>query len=215
MTDPFLHDDAAYVLGALSDDERIAFEEHLATCDECRGRVAEIQPVAALLGDLTIDDVAAPVEADPGPPDTLLPGLRAKIRRERRRRWAVVGIAGAAAACIVALAVVVATGDHDSKQSPALAMRSLVATPLHASARLDDRDWGTQITLDCQYDNYQPTQVYKLVVTDRSGETQDAGSWRLEQGGTTHFTSGTAVKRSDIARIDISVGSTPVLELVP
>ena len=215
MTDPFLHDDAAYVLGALSDDERVAFEEHLATCDECRARIAEIQPVAALLGDLTIDDLADPAVGDPGPPDTLLPALRATIRRERRRRWAVAGIVGAAAACIVALAVVVTSNGHDAKQSPALAMRSLVATPLHASARLDDRDWGTRITLDCQYENYPPDQVYKLVITDRSGKTQDAGSWRLAQGGTTHFTSGTAVKRSDIARIDITVDTTPVLELVP
>ncbi|MDT4946344.1 MAG: putative zinc-finger, partial [Pseudonocardiales bacterium] len=32
MTDPFVHDDAAYVLGALSDAERREFEAHLETC---------------------------------------------------------------------------------------------------------------------------------------------------------------------------------------
>ena len=32
---PFAHDDAAYVLGALSPAERLEFVRHLATCDEC------------------------------------------------------------------------------------------------------------------------------------------------------------------------------------
>jgi anti-sigma factor RsiW len=47
--DPYEHDDAAYVLGALSPTERAAFEEHLLTCDECAARVREIEDVPDLL----------------------------------------------------------------------------------------------------------------------------------------------------------------------
>ena len=40
----------AYVLDALPEDERRAFEAHLATCLTCRQGVAELAPVVALLG---------------------------------------------------------------------------------------------------------------------------------------------------------------------
>jgi hypothetical protein len=217
VSDPFLHDDAAYVLGALRGPELVAFEEHLATCAECQARVAEIRPVAAVLADLTIEDVASPSLIDPGPPpDTLLPGLLAKARHERRRRWVTGAIATAAAACIVTLIVVFATGRSSGSSSPARAMTSLVATPVSATAQLDDVGWGTRISLACRYDNSYPSDAeYRLVVTDRAGHQHDAGSWQLVHEGTTHFTGGTAVKRSDISRIDITVGSTPILQLVP
>ena len=38
MSCPFAHDDAAYVLGALSPGERLEFERHLAGCDELHPR---------------------------------------------------------------------------------------------------------------------------------------------------------------------------------
>lgn len=216
MTDPFVHDDAAYVLGALDGPELAAFERHLATCAACQLRVAEIRPVAAVLADLTLDDVAGPALADAGPPpDTLLAGLLARARRERRRRWITGAVATAAAACIVALVAVFATDRSTGSNSPARAMTSLVATPVHATAQLDDVSWGTRISLACRYDNSYPSGAeYRLVVTDRAGHQHDAGSWQLVHEGTTRFTGGTAVKRSDISRIDITVGSTPILQLV-
>ncbi|HJQ43970.1 MAG TPA: zf-HC2 domain-containing protein [Jatrophihabitantaceae bacterium] len=214
MTDPFLHDDAAYVLGALGDDERLAFEEHLATCDECRTRVDEIRPVAALLGDLTVDDVSAQAVGDPGPPDTLLPAMRAKIRRERRRRWAGSAVAGLAAACIVTLVVVFASDRGHHNQPPAQAMTALVASPVHATARVEGTGWGTRISLACQYDVSYPSDAqYSLVVVDRSGNRSGAGSWRLVHGGTTHVVGSTAVARNDIDHIDVMVGNTPILQL--
>ncbi len=40
---------AAYVLGALSDSERAAFEGHLVDCHECRSEVEQLRPAADLL----------------------------------------------------------------------------------------------------------------------------------------------------------------------
>ena len=216
MTDPFLHDDAAYVLGALRGDELAAFEAHLAGCADCRARVAEIEPMAHVLADLTVDDLADPVGADAGPPDTLLPALRARIRSERRRRWATTAIGAAAAAAVLTAGLVLWTGRDSSSPPPALAMTALVSSPVHATARLDNQAWGTRITLSCRYDLSYPNDVeYGLVVTDRAGAKHDAGSWRLAPNGTTHFTGGTAVRRTDIARVDITAGDIPILELVP
>ena len=41
--DPFEMFDGAYVLGALSDDDRRAYEAHLAECDACAASVRELQ----------------------------------------------------------------------------------------------------------------------------------------------------------------------------
>jgi anti-sigma-K factor RskA len=43
---PHRPDAAAYVLGALQDDELQSFREHLDGCAQCRAEVAELQPVA-------------------------------------------------------------------------------------------------------------------------------------------------------------------------
>jgi hypothetical protein len=49
-----LHEwDAAYVLGALSPDDRRRFEEHLEECPECRASVADLAVMPALLSRVT------------------------------------------------------------------------------------------------------------------------------------------------------------------
>ena len=49
MSDPFAVDAEAYVLGALDEPERTAFEEHLRGCDPCRAAVDAVGPLPALL----------------------------------------------------------------------------------------------------------------------------------------------------------------------
>jgi hypothetical protein len=214
--DPFLHDDAAYVLGALDDGERDAFEEHLVTCPECQRRVAEITPTAGLLADLTGADLAEPGLFDERPPDTLLPGLLRRVRRERHRRWTTAVASMVAAACIAAV-VVLAAGHHSgSSTSPSVAMTAVVQTPVHATAALTDVAWGTRISLQCRYDTAYPADVeYNLVVTDRSGVAHPAGSWALVPGQTTNFTGGTALHRDQISLVTVTVGKAPILELRP
>jgi anti-sigma-K factor RskA len=99
------HDLGAYVLNALTADERKRFERHLDSCERCRAELAELRVPARLL------EVAAPRY-------TLPSGLKertfAAIEREaapkpvpiavRRRRWPrVAAVAGAAAAAVLAL----------------------------------------------------------------------------------------------------------------
>ena len=50
--DPFEHEDAAYVLGALSHEDRLAYEEHLRTCARCSAAVAELAVLPGLLARL-------------------------------------------------------------------------------------------------------------------------------------------------------------------
>jgi anti-sigma factor RsiW len=52
--------DAAYVLGALSDADRLEFEAHLVGCISCREAVTELTAVSPLLSRLDYDQVIAP-----------------------------------------------------------------------------------------------------------------------------------------------------------
>src|SRR5690242_2719871 len=143
MTDPFAHDDAAYVLGALDPAEQAAFEQHLTTCAACTERVRSARSVLPALA-------TVPGEAFEPVPETLLPGLlRRAATTQRRRRYVYGAIAALAAACIAALVFTVwpSSGPQVAKQQ----MTALVATPVRASAALEPKAWGTQIELYCSY----------------------------------------------------------------
>ena len=83
MTDHERWEDAAgsYVLNALTDEERIGYEAHLATCAECRAEVAELRMAADAL----------PVSPPPMLPP---PALKARIMAEVEREAALLASAG-------------------------------------------------------------------------------------------------------------------------
>jgi predicted anti-sigma-YlaC factor YlaD len=213
VTDPFIHDDAVYVLGALSEPERRAFEAHLATCPDCRARVAEVSPLPRLLAGLP-EEAFRPV--DEPVPETALPGLLRAVGRERRRRRGLLAtLGGLAAACVIALTVVVAWPSQHSAGPTPQAMSALVANPVHATAALRDVGWGTEIRLVCHYDEgYGSGFDYALQIVDKNGGTHPAGTWRLTPGKVTTFIGGTALPRSQIASVQITLPSgTPILQL--
>jgi hypothetical protein len=210
--DPFRFDDGAYVLGALDDEDRAAFEAHLASCAECRGRVDDARAAAGLLSGLSLADVGevAPM------PDTLLPGLLRRAKRERRRHRLLTGSLGAvAAASVAALIVLLWPTSSNSAGSPAQAFIAVRPSSVSATAQLVSRGWGTEIDLECRYaDNVEHYLPYNLVVVDKHGQTHGAGSWTLAPGHATEFTGGTSVPRADIAQVRITLpDGTPILQL--
>ncbi len=211
--DPFRYDAAAYVLDALDDADRIAFEAHLETCAECRARVAEARPAVDLLAGLTLSDVDDSVPV----PDTLLPSLLRRADRERgRRRWITGSLGAVAAACVVALIVVLLPSGSADSGPPARAFAQLRPAPVSATAQLVSRGWGTEIDLECRYtDDDEPGNVtYNLVVFDGQGNKHPVGSWTLAPGNKTDFTGGTSVRTADIARIQITLqNGIPILQL--
>lgn len=110
--------DAAYVLGALSSEDRREFEAHMAECDECTRAVSELAGMPGLLGSVDLDSIDLNASGlDPGvrprpdpvrpPAPNLLPRLLAAARRERRRtRTAMAGALAGVAAAAAALALV-------------------------------------------------------------------------------------------------------------
>jgi hypothetical protein len=200
-SDPFEMFDGAYVLGALSDDDRRAYEAHLLECDACAASVRELQDLPQALA------LASPsaLEDDP-PPLSLLPGLQRRVRRDRyRRRWIVGGLAAAAAACIVSVAVVATRPDSPSSHPVAMQAVGGAVAPIKATVDVRSVGWGTRIDLVCIYNrSVQDGHPYALVIVPRSGQSQQLGTWTLAPGKETKYESGTSLKRSEIASVQIT-----------
>jgi len=217
---PFAHDDAAYVLGALSPAERVEFERHLPGCDDCARAVRELAGLPGLLGRVDASVLERPLAEDPVP-DTLLPALSREVRRARRRRTGVV--AGLAAAAVIATVPVVAWqvggGDPSTPDLPgasagpagvvAEAMDPVADVPVRASLTLEQVTWGTRLGLTCTYDpdtvdDELPWEVdFTLFVRTRDGRIEQVGSWRSVGGTTMRLSAGTAASREDIASVEV------------
>jgi anti-sigma factor RsiW len=210
--DPYLHDDAAYVLGALDPVERAAFEAHLAGCAECSARVRELADVPDLLAGIDPAEFSDPT-ADPLP-DTLLPGLLREARRRVRRQRTLVGsLAAVAAACVLAL--VIALWPASTGAPAARPFVAVGQSPVSASATLTATAWGTAIDVHCRYQSdVTSSGRYKLVAVDRSGARHQLGDWALPPYQDINYQAGTALLPGQIARLEITLpNGAPVLQL--
>lgn len=216
-SDPFAFDDGAYVLGALSDDERRAFEAHLEICPDCRARVAEVRGVPALLTGVIADELAEDPTVAAGPvPDTLLPGLlrRAGARRSRQR-WLIGGLAAVVVGCLVALAVTLWPSSGGGSAHQPRPFVAVGQSPVQATATLVAKDWGTEIDVHCSYAEGVPRPFpYQLRVFDAKGTAEDIGSWIVPVGEDMDYQTGTRYPLDQISKLQIlRTDGTPVLEL--
>ena len=217
MSCEFSHSDGAYVLGALSPTERVAFKQHLAGCDECSRSVAALAGLPGLLG--RVD--AAVLEEPPieEPPATLLPALLAEVRRRRRRRTLTTAGLAAAAALVAGVPVAVwQLGDEppadpppaDVSEAPVAVtqMEPVGDVPVQASVSLEEVTWGTRLGLTCTYDSDWvggdlPHEVdYELFVRAGGGWEQ-VGSWKSVDGTEMHIVAATATARDDVESVEV------------
>lgn len=222
--DAFQFDDAPYVLGALDELDRAAFQRHLAECPRCRDSVAELAGVPDVLA--RADSSAWVPEQLP---ETLLPRLQREVRNHQRRRRVRWVATGALAACAIALLAVVGTvvwgGDGSARPQ---AMQAVSGGPGDASAsvRLVRISTGTQVTVECDhyagsaasYPNgtpparQQPAANYRLVVVNRAGATQWPASW--PGGNNIKITTTSSWAPQNISKILIEDdGGRPIFQL--
>lgn len=217
MSCPFAHDDAAYVLGALSPAQRLDFEAHLAGCEECDRAVRELAGLPGLLRRVDARVLEDPV-ADEPVPDTLLPALSRRVARARRRRALATWGLAAAAATVVAVGVPTILDQDDASQTPSSSatpgvvvhrMAPTGQVPVRATLALEQVTWGTKLFLTCTYDPHSveyavpPAVDYTLFVRTREGRTEQVGSWRSVGGRTMQFSAGTSAPRADIASVEV------------
>jgi hypothetical protein len=222
----FAHDDGAYVLGALSPTERLAFKQHLAGCAECTRSVAALAGLPGLLG--RVDAAVLEASAEDAPveeaPKTLLPALMGEVRRSRRRRTLLTaGIAAAAALAVVVPAGLWQLGDdptppagpgvsepEESEEPVAeLAMEPVGEVPVQATVSLEEVTWGTRVGLTCTYDpetvtyDLPPEADYELFVRTRAGRTEQVGSWHSVGGREMQIMAATARTPAELASVEV------------
>lgn len=232
MSCQFEHEDGAYVLGALSPEDRAAFERHLPGCPDCARRVRELAGLPGLLARVPVE-IIEPDEPPQPVPDTLLPALVRRVRTtQRRRTWVATGLVAAAAVVAVgAVGIATLGGDDDPPQAgpssssgpstaPSELMQPIGAEPISGWVSLTQVGWGTRLDLTCSYaeegdggyhDEGPPT--YTMYVTTADG-TEQVASWKGLPGKTMHLTGATASDADAITSVEIrgSAGE-PVLEL--
>jgi anti-sigma factor RsiW len=191
--------DAAYVLGSLSSAERREFEAHTADCPLCRSAVGELIGMPALLSQLDRDEMAAIDEADrsgvkPFLSDELLPMLLAKVSWRRRRSRIVTWTAGAAAAAVLAIGVLVGVAGHYPTSAPTPPQASVSVQPmaqvgtnrLASTVSLSNQQWGTFISMNCVClaPLYAPHDTLAMVVVGRDGSHTRMATWVANPGHT-------------------------------
>lgn len=194
ILDRYLTWDAAYVLGALADDDRTEYEDHLVGCARCRSAVAELSDMPALLAVLEADDVDA---LD-----------RARTRR-RRTRWLATVAVGVAAAVLAVALVLVVTIRPEPGQSVAQMqeMAKVSDTPINASIAMSGFGWGTRIDMACSYGDWgvhdAPPQNLGMVVIGHDGSRSEIATW-LGLSGATALPSGTTpMSPAEIAAVQL------------
>ena len=216
--DRYLTWDAAYALGALTPDERLEFEGHVAVCARCRTAVTELSGMPGLLGMLELDDVKALDDAQPDPPlrPEVLQSVLDKVSwRRRHTRWVTSAAVGLAAALLAFGLLIVLrpetfglrTGPVPQSTTQMVAMTKVSETPINASIAMADFSWGARIDMACSYGEWgradAPPQDLGMVVLGRDGTRSQIATW-LGLPGATALPSGTTpMPRDQIAAVQM------------
>ena len=209
--------DAAYVLGSLSDVDRREYEVHLRGCQSCRQSVDELGGMPALLGQLSVDEVAAIDELSPRVSTSLLAKVSRRRRNARIATWAV----AAAAAVVMVIGVQFHPGAPASVPSRAeastLTMTAVAATELTATVTVTGQGWGTQIDMNCTYpseagtsapDGHEPPGKLAMVVVGRNGNHDRLATWMAVKGVRATPGGSTSMPIDQIATVQIVSADT-------
>lgn len=194
-----------YALGRLDEPEAVALRAHVDGCPDCRDELSELVPMASVL---SLADPARLAEPVPAPPPTLPAAILATVERERgRRRARRLGLVAAAAAAAVALVtggfflhdVVPDAPDAPAGQAVAF---SVVSTGVEASARVENRAWGTGISLDVA--GLPPDRTYNVWLARADGSRMNAGSFIAQGNRTMSMDLAVGLPMSDATTLGVS-----------
>jgi hypothetical protein len=212
--------DAAYVLDALTPEERRQYEDYLAADPQRAAALSEFSSLPSILDVLSPEEALALVEptSDEAHDERsldLMPSLaRAAERRQRRSRRNVMVMVTATAAAFLAVGVIVTAavlGRPQPSTSPTLQAMTATGRPgVTAQLAVTEKKWGTRLDWQCQYTKDWSRNVgsYDLVVTTVDGRHTTVGSWSPEGNETSGLAAATVIPTSQIRTVDIRVAGT-------
>jgi hypothetical protein len=209
--------DAAYVLGALSAQDRLEYEDFLADNPQAAEGLTEFAGLPGILNALSPEEALA-LDAEPSggsqdaKPLDLMPSLaRAAEKRQRRTRRNVITVMAATAAAFLAVGVIVSSTIFGRPQSPAgpslQAMTPAGRGGITAELAVSEKQWGTRLDWSCQYTKDWSRNVasYDLVVTTLDGKQTSVGSWRPAGDEASGLSAATVIPTSQIRSVDIRI----------
>jgi hypothetical protein len=225
---------AAYALGALDDDEKRAFDAHLAGCAECQAELDDFAALEAALGEVPPE---AFLDGPPEGGDLMLQRTLRAARRERsqaarpRRLLVAAGVAALVAAALGG-GVLVGRGTAPSVQAgaaPSATASSAASGPAVRAASGKDPKTGAAMTValtpaagwvrvHVKVDGVPAGKRCVLQVVPRSGAPVVAGSWLVSPNGEKQGTTldGAAlVAPGDVASVDVVTTDGQKLVSVP
>jgi Putative zinc-finger len=219
-------DVGAYSMGLLEEQDRRAFEDHLAGCPDCAAELAELSPMAALLRGVEPADAARgePAEAQ------VTELIRRRARQQRhRRRWQVA--LGAAAGIVLiggGIGVgIAASPQHAGPPAPGVVLTGQLhsatdpGTGVTGTVGLVAKGWGTQVTLDLS--KVRGPVECELIAVSRTGERRVVMGWLVVAPGDgvpghpAHLVirGGTSIPRNNLTRFDVDVVNGRTLVSIP
>jgi hypothetical protein len=212
--------DAAYVLGALSLEDRRTYEGYLAANPARAAELTEFAGMPGILNALSRDEAVALTDLAGVPPTQNQPDNVASLahaaakRQQRTRRTWLAATVASAAAFLIAGGIVGATVFPQSAAPPqTVAMQAMQPTPrggLTAELAVTEKKWGTELNWACQYTKDWSRNVasYDIVVTKHDGVQQTVGSWKPAGDEATGLSAATSIPTSQIRTVDIRVSGT-------
>jgi hypothetical protein len=230
-------DVGAYALGLLEEDDRRAFEAHLAGCDRCTRELGEFAGMRELLSGVAPpeDDAAERSSGRPAGPDEVSRLLHRRRIDERRRRRGTTVVGLAAGVALLAGGVTVGatvtgrgTYGHDHRDVPAdlLAWGEIrratdPKTGVAGVVAMEDKGWGTHIALDLTH--VSGPRTCELVAVSTAGARHVMTEWSIPRpgygvpGAPDHLQvhGGTALRRSDLRRFEVRDQTGGILLVIP
>jgi len=209
--------DAAYVLGALSLEDRRTYENYLAANPARSAELTELAGMPGILNALSRDEAVALTDlagAQPSQdrPDNVssLASAAAKRKQRSRRTWLATAVAAAAALVITGGVVGATVFPRSPAPVQTVAMQAMQPTPrggLTAELAVTEKKWGTELNWACQYTKDWSRDVgsYDIVVTTHDGVQSAVGSWKPAGDEATGLSAATSIPTSQIRTVDIRV----------
>jgi hypothetical protein len=209
--------DAAYVLGALSLEERRAYESYLAANPARAAELTELAGMPGILNALSRDEAVALTNLAGAPPAESRPDnvaslahAAAKRQQRTRRTWLAAAVASAAALLIAGAVVGATVFPQSSAPTQTVAMQAMQPTPrggLTAELAVAEKKWGTELNWACQYtkDWSRNVDSYDIVVTTHDGVQRTVGSWKPAGDEATGLSAATSIPTKQIRTVDIRV----------
>jgi len=215
-------DVGAYALGLLEQEDRQAFEAHLADCESCAAEVAEFSPMAGLLSGIEPVEVGQDVLDE-----TVVVDLFRQRAGARRHRFRLQAALAAAAAVVLLAGGTIAGIAVVPHQAAPLALTGQLHSAADASTGvagtigLVAKVWGTQVTLDLA--GVRGPLECDLVAVSKTGERRVVTGWFVPSAGygvpghPAHLViiGGTSIPKQELSSFEVDIVQGNTLLTIP